>query len=58
MEKQKTMESEISRSADKKTGKYDSELERLMAEREFHAEPRASVTETGYQAMEIDDEET
>jgi hypothetical protein len=52
------MESEISRSGEKKRGKYDNELEWLTVERGFHTERRAAVTETGHQAMDIDEEET
>jgi hypothetical protein len=47
----------ISRSGEKKGAKYDSELERLTAKREFHAEPRATVPEKCHPAMEIGEEE-
>jgi hypothetical protein len=36
------------RAGEKKGGKYDSELEQLTFEREFLAEPRATVTEKGH----------
>jgi hypothetical protein len=48
----------VSRSDEKKGGKYDSELERLTVERKFLAEPRAAVTEKGHRMREVGEEET